>query len=82
MIWVLVIACAIVLFGLHFLDNQDQKDLFTFLLLLLMFLSFMMGVLAVEENGITSDKPIKPSIEVECKDGKCDTTYIYKGSNK
>jgi disulfide bond formation protein DsbB len=82
MIWVLVILLVIVLFGLHFVDNQDQKDLFSFLVFLLMFLSLLMGAYLAEENGVRSNKPIKPSIVVECKDGKCDTTYIYKGGEQ
>jgi hypothetical protein len=47
-----------------------------------MSLSVLIGLLVGEEIGERSNKPIKPSIEVKCKDGKCDTIYIYKGGNK
>lgn len=82
MIWVLIIACVIVLFGVLFVDNEEQEYLFSFLVALLASLFFSLGVLTVYELGIKSDKPLTPSVEIECKDGKCDTTYIYKESNQ
>ena len=82
MIWVLIIACVIVLFGVLFVDNEEQEYLFSFLVALLASLFFSLGVLTVYELGIKSDKPLTPSVEVECTDGKCDTTYIYKKSNQ
>ena len=83
MIWLLGIACIIVLIGVLSVDNKKQKDLFSFLVSLLMTLCFLLGVLTVvDEVGIKSDKPLTPSVKIECKDGKCDTTYIYIGGNK
>ena len=78
MIWLLGIVCIIVLVGVLSVDNKKQKDLFSFLVSVLMFLCFLLGVLMVDEVGIKSDKPLTPSVKIECKDGKCDTTYVYK----
>ena len=33
--------------------------------------------IAIYDNNITSKKPIKPTINVICKDNICDTTYTY-----
>lgn len=83
MTWLLGIACIIVLVGVLSVDNKKQKDLFSLLVSLLTTLCFLLGVLTVvDEVGIKSDKPLTPSVKIECKDGKCDTTYIYKGGNK
>lgn len=82
MIWLIGIACIIVLVGVLAVDNKKEKDFFSFLVSVLMFLCFLLGVLMVDEVGIKSDKPLTPSIKIECKDGKCDTTYIYIGGNK
>ncbi len=40
--------------------------------------SLLLGMLLGMEATRTSKQPIKPSIRVECVDGKCDTTYIYE----
>ena len=82
MTWLLGIVCIIVLVGVLSVDNKQQKDLFSFLVSLLMTLFFLLGVLMVDEVGIKSDKPLTPFIKIECKDSKCDTTYIYIGGNK
>lgn len=82
MIWLLIIASIIVLFGVLSVDNEKQEYLFSFLVSFLASLFFLIGVLTVYEAGIKSDKPLTPSVEIECKDGKCDTIYIYKESNK
>jgi len=83
MIWLIGIVCIIVLVGVLSVDNKKQKDLFSFLVSLLMTLCFLLGVFTVvDEVGIKSDKLLTPSVKIECKDGKCDTTYIYIGGNK
>lgn len=40
--------------------------------------SLILGMLLGMEATRTSKQPIKPSIRIECVDGKCDTTYIYE----
>ena len=40
--------------------------------------SIILGMLLGMEAYHTSKQPIKPSIRIECVDGKCDTTYIYE----
>jgi hypothetical protein len=40
--------------------------------------SLILGMLLGMEATRTSKQPIKPSIKIECVDGKCDTTYIYE----
>ena len=40
--------------------------------------SIILGMLLGMEATRTSKQPIKPSIRIECVDGKCDTTYIYE----
>ena len=40
--------------------------------------SLIIGMLLGMEAYRTSKQPIKPSIRIECVDGKCDTTYIYE----
>ena len=83
MIWLIGIACITVLVGVLSVDNKKEKNFFSFLVSVLMFLCFLLGVLmVVNELGIKSDKPLTTSVKIECKDGKCDTTYIYKGGNK
>lgn len=82
MIWLIGIACIIILVEVLAVDNKKEKDFFSFLVSVLMFLCFLLGVLMVDEVGIKSDKPLTTSVKIECKDGKCDTTYLYKGGNK
>lgn len=77
MIWLIGIACITVLVGVLSVDNKKEKNFFSFLVSVLMFLCFLLGVLMVEEVGIESDKTLTPSVKIECKDGKYDTTYIY-----
>ncbi len=40
--------------------------------------SLLLGMLLGMEATRTSKQPIKPSIKIECVDGKCDTMYIYE----
>jgi hypothetical protein len=40
--------------------------------------SLILGMLLGMEATRTSKQPIKPSIKIECVDGKCDTMYIYE----
>lgn len=40
--------------------------------------SLILGMLLGMEATRTSKQLIKPSIRIECVDGKCDTTYIYE----
>lgn len=40
--------------------------------------SLIIGMLLGMEATRTVKQPIKPSIRIECVDGKCDTTYIYE----
>jgi len=40
--------------------------------------SLLLGMLLGMEATRTVKQEIKPSIHIECVDGKCDTTYIYE----
>ena len=40
--------------------------------------SLLLGMLLGMEATHSVKQPIKPSIRIECVDGKCDTTYIYE----
>ena len=82
MIWVFIITCIIIWIALNFFELFDDKSFFNSLILAFMSLSVLIGLLVGEEIGERSNKPIKPSIEVKCKDGKCDTIYIYKGGRQ
>ena len=85
MMWILGVLAAVILLGLNKIDNDERderSDLFHLLLFALMAVSVVAGMLGIKQAGVKSDKPIKPSIEIVCKDGKCDTTYIYKNVKK
>jgi hypothetical protein len=82
MIWVFIITCIIIWIALNFFELFDDKGFFNSLILAFMSLSVLIGLLVGKEIGERSNKPIKPSIEVKCKDGKCDTIYIYKGGRQ
>jgi hypothetical protein len=82
MIWVFIITCIIIWIALNFFELFDDKGFFNVLILAFMSLSVLIGLLVGKEIGERSNKPIKPSIEVKCKDGKCDTIYIYKGGRQ
>lgn len=82
MIWVFVIVCILIWLALIFLDNDDDRGFYNFLIFVFALFALMIGSLISEEIGIRSNKPIKPSIKIECTDGKCDTTYIYKNVKK
>jgi hypothetical protein len=81
-IWVFIFVCIIIWIALNFFEWFNDKGSFNFLILAFMSLSVLIGLLVGEEIGERSNKPIKPSIEVKCKDGKCDTIYIYKGGRQ
>jgi len=58
--------------------DRDQIGLFLFMLVIITIIGMVIGSDIQLGVGINSKKPIKPTIKVECTDGKCDTTYIYK----
>lgn len=78
MIWVFIIVLLFVWLTLNVLDLDDDKGFYNFLILIIAAFGLIIGLLLGEKIGVRSNKPIKPSIEVQCKDGRCDTTYIYK----
>jgi hypothetical protein len=82
MIWVFIIVCLLIWLALNVLERDDDKGFYNFLILTMTAFGIIIGLLLGEEIGVRTDKPIKPSIVVECKDGKCDTTYIYRGGNE
>ena len=77
MIWVFIIICLLIFLALNVLERDDDKGFYNFLILILTAFGLIIGLVLGEEIGVRTNKPIKPSIEVECKDSKCDTTYIY-----
>ena len=82
MIWVFVIVCIFIWLALILLDNDDDRGFYNFLIFVFALFILIIGSSIGEEIGVRSDKPIKPSIEIVCTDGKCDTTYIYKNIKK
>ena len=58
-------------------QGWDNINPFMVVLTLLIIISVGLGMLLNSENDIKSKKPITPSVEVKCIDGKCDTTYVY-----
>ncbi len=58
--------------------DRDQIGLFLFILTIITIIGMVIGSDIQLEIGTQSKKQIKPTIKVECTDGKCDTTYIYK----
>jgi hypothetical protein len=59
-------------------EDRDQIGLFLFMLAVITIIGMVIGSDIQLGIGTQSKKPIKPTIKVECTDGKCDTTYIYK----
>ena len=82
MIWVFIIVCLLILLAVNFLDRDNDRAFYNFLIVSMTAFGLLIGLLLGEEIGVRTDKPIKPSIVVECKDGKCDTTYIYRGAKQ
>jgi hypothetical protein len=59
-------------------NEDDHHYLISVGLATLAISSLILGMLLGMEAYRTSKQPIKPSIKIECVDGKCDTTYIYE----
>ena len=57
---------------------KESGDLISVGLATSIIASIILGMLLGMEATRTSKHPIKPSIRIECVDGKCDTTYIYE----
>lgn len=58
--------------------NKESITPFIVVLALLVLVSILLGGSLLSETGVKKDKPITPSIETKCINGKCDTTYVYK----
>lgn len=43
-----------------------------------MLLGSLVFAINLSVNGVKESKPVQPIIQVECSNGVCDTTYIYK----
>ena len=78
MIWLLIFLVVIIWIALTLIDRDDDNGFFTFLMSVLVLFCMAIGVMLQENVGVCSNKPIKPSVKIECTDGKCDTTYTYK----
>jgi len=59
-----------------------MKEIFKEIIGFTMFIVFMgfcvYGISLVDDNVITSNKPLTPTMELKVKDNKVDTLYIYK----
>lgn len=59
--------------------RQNGKILSTFIYMALSFALILLSCKKLQNViEIKSTTPITPTIEIECKDNICDTTYIYK----
>lgn len=74
LISIVIICLAAIIFFEDVLDNPTKNSL----AILLMVSSIGLGVKLERTSGVSGNKPINPKIRIECVDGQCDTTYIYK----
>jgi len=63
-------------------EGDGENSLFIAGLTLTALFSFGLGVIIASKGGFKVKHPVKPSVEVLIKDGKADTTYIYKFEEK
>jgi membrane-associated HD superfamily phosphohydrolase len=83
---VLIVVLAVVLFSLYCTSNKSDKRtedwkyvIFSVVFIAFVILIWISSFTVGQENGELKHKyPIKPTIEVHCVNGKCDTTYIYR----
>lgn len=59
-------------------DDEGSTNLFLAGLALALFGMFALGVFVEGQSDKRVKHEVKPSIEIVIKDGKADTTYIYK----
>ena len=69
-ILIFLIACALVALWCDF------KGLVAYLLLVIILISMAIGFDL--NDTYTTKKPMTPSLEIRCSNGKCDTSYVYK----
>ena len=76
----ILIALFFILIAVLYIHDEDREmiGLFLFMLAVITIIGMVIGSDIQLEIGTQSKKPIKPTIKVECINGKCDTTYIYK----
>jgi multisubunit Na+/H+ antiporter MnhB subunit len=76
----ILIASFFILITILYIHDKDKEmiGLFLFMLAIITIIGMVIGSDIQLETGTYSKKPIKPIIKVECTNGKCDTTYIYK----
>jgi hypothetical protein len=87
MMMAIVILAIITLIGIFLVYVEDVKGVpqnlpifvFCFVTYTLC-IAFIFCGLMIEESPYK--KPLVPKVKIECIDGKCDTTYIYKTINK
>jgi amino acid permease len=78
LIIVFVLVCLLI--AMFIIDRyNDYIGTFIFALFALVILSMYVGW--NDKQSFEIKKQITPSIKIECVDGKCDTTYIYKFNN-
>ena len=56
---------------------MDVEDFWFGFFVGVIFMCFIVLIIDVNTNDITSDKPIQPELRIEIKNGVADTTYIY-----
>ena len=79
----LLVFVGVIMMSIAFIIKVDDNDkrmenLFLLGMTLALFCMFSLGVFVEGESDKKVKYQIKPSIEVLIKDGKADTTYIYK----
>ena len=82
---ILAIISLIGIFVVYAIDaNEPPKNLPIFVFCFVTYtlcIAFIFCTLGIEEEK-PYKKPLVPKVKIECIDGKCDTTYIYKKINK
>lgn len=74
LIIILIISIVGLLALLYF--DPEFKDLIVYLLMVIVI--FSMGIGFNLNDTYTVKKPLVPSLEIKCTNGKCDTSYVYK----
>ena len=66
-----------------YIRDEDHDHITTFIvsLLCITVISFLEGSDYQKTLDKKSKKPVTPTLEIKCSNGKCDTTYIYEFKN-
>lgn len=75
---IILIVAGVLFAVIFFVDYKKEEINFLALLGFSLMLSAVITLLIDNDSSKTSKKRIEPKIKIECKNNKCDTTYIYE----